>query len=124
MHLNSRLTQQILRVMKITTVFLFTVCLQVSARTNGQNVTLNLKDVPLEKAFTEIKKQTSYTFIYTEGILEKAKLVDLKVSNESIEKVLALLFKEQPLTYTIVDKYVVVKQKPVTVTAKEVLDGF
>ena len=52
---NSWLTSQekhkLLKVMKLTTVLLFIACLHAVAHTNGQTVTLTLKNVPVQKVF-------------------------------------------------------------------------
>jgi hypothetical protein len=39
----------------------------------GQKVSLSTKDGSLEQIFTEIKKQTGYTFVYTDCAIAKSK---------------------------------------------------
>ena len=55
--------KKLLRIMKISAVLLFAACMQVSAKVNSQNVTLSVKNEPLDRVFSEIKKQTGYTFM-------------------------------------------------------------
>ncbi len=107
------LNTQTILVMKLTAILVFVACLQVSAKGFGQTITLSLKDVPLEKVFKEIKKQAGYNFIYSKQQLENTKAIDIHVTNEKVEDVLALCFKDQPITYTIEDNYVVVKNRNV-----------
>lgn len=76
-----------------------------------QSVTLSLKNIPLAKAFKEIQKQTGYSFLYSKEDLEKTQSVNLDVRSQNIESVLNLCFHQQPLTYNIVDKVVIIKRK-------------
>ena len=105
------LTQKLFRVMKITAIFLFAVCLQVSAKTFGQQVTLTVKDVPLKTVFLELNRQTGFNFLYNDEALSKAAPVTISVVNKSLENVLALCFKGQPLSYIIENNSIVVKTK-------------
>jgi len=97
--------------MKLTAILLITAALQVSASGYGQGVTLKLNKAPLESVFREIKKQTGYGFIYAKEQLVNTRAVDLDVKNEQLETVLKLLFKNQPLDYTVQGKFISLKQK-------------
>lgn len=98
-------------IMKLTTIFMLAVCLQANAKGYSQNLTISHQNVALEKVFKEISSQTGYTFIYTEKLLQKGKKVSISTNNASIEQVLKECFKNQSLTYSIVDKYVIIKEK-------------
>src|SRR5882757_3367253 len=123
---------QTLRCMKITAFILFAFCLQVSAITLAQTVTLNERKAPLEKVINEIKHQTGYSFFYNQDWLQQAQPVDVQVKNAPLEKVLKRCFANQPFDYAIVNKTIVLKLKekpaekketavlPVTVTGKVV----
>src|SRR5882724_6805807 len=104
-------TYKVIRVMKLTSIFLLAACLQLSAKGLGQSVTLKLKDAPLEKVFVEIEKQTAYTFVYTDNFLQDARKVTVDISNFSIEKTLEICLKDQPFSYVINDKFIVIKKK-------------
>jgi TonB-linked SusC/RagA family outer membrane protein len=104
-------TKKLLLAMKLTAIILFAACLQVSARGDAQTVSISVKNASLEKVFQEIKKQTGYKFFYEGGILDEAKTVNVSVKNASIEDVLNLCFKDQPLTYTIIEKTILIKRK-------------
>jgi TonB-dependent starch-binding outer membrane protein SusC len=77
----------------------------------SQVVTLSFKDAPLQKVFAEIKKQTGYSFAYSETVLATAKLVNINVTNSRVQYALAVLFQEQPFTYTIIEKIIIIKAK-------------
>jgi len=90
-----------LRIMKAVIVMILVLCLQASAKTYSQELTLSLSNATLEKVFKEIQKQADYHFIYTKDQMEMANKVSLEVKNEKLETVLQVCFKGQPLTYTI-----------------------
>ncbi len=102
---------KILRIMNFTAILLFSCSLQIGARVNLKGVTLRVKNAPLDKVFQEIKKQTGYTFMYTEAMLKEAKKVSMEVNNSSIHEALTICFTSQPFTYEIIDKTVVLQPK-------------
>lgn len=101
-----------LLIMKLTAFLLLTACLQLSAKSNAQEVTLSAKNTSLKKVFEEMRKQTGYLFFYDARELKMSKPVSFSVKNAKMEEVLALCLKDQPLTYTIVNKTVVVRKRP------------
>jgi TonB-dependent starch-binding outer membrane protein SusC len=100
-----------MRIMKITALLVLLGFLHVSATSFSQNVTLSLKNASLEKIFTEIERQTGYNFIYFQNQLDKTRTIDLEAVNLPLESTLELIFKDQPLTYSIERKFIVVKEK-------------
>jgi len=76
----------------------------------NQYVTLNEKNVSLEKVLLQIRSQTGYDFIYNARLLKDSKPVTLIVQNEFFKKVLEEALKEQPLTYTILENTIVLKK--------------
>jgi TonB-dependent starch-binding outer membrane protein SusC len=99
--------------MKISTILILAACLQVSARSFSQNVTLSVKDAPLDKVLNEIKKQTGYEFFYNQELLQKSKRVNMEIKDMPIEYALKECFRDQPLTFSIFKNNVVVKEKTV-----------
>ena len=102
-----------LLIMKLTTVLLLATSLSVGAKGFSQKVSLAEKNATLEKVFKKINRQTGYTFVFTESLLQKSKGINISVKNLSIEEVLEICFNDQPLTYTILNKMVVVKERDV-----------
>ena len=109
-----------LLLMNLTAFFLLTATLQVSAYAVGQNVSLSLKNAPLETAFPEIKRQTGYTFVYADDMLKKANHVSVECTNVPLEQALILCFTNQPFTFTIIEKTIVVKPRdPAAIAATD-----
>ncbi|WP_316793208.1 SusC/RagA family TonB-linked outer membrane protein [Pedobacter frigoris] len=102
---------KILLKLKLTFIILTTVILQVSA-TGFAQITLKEKAAPLEQIIQKIRKQTGYDFFYNAGMLAKANPVTLNVNDASVKEVLDLCFKNQPLTYRIEQKTIVVQYLP------------
>jgi TonB-linked SusC/RagA family outer membrane protein len=106
---------QILRIMKLTTIIITTFLLQVSAAGFAQRITLNETNASLEKIVNQIRKQSGYDFIVNAKSLKSAKLVSIDVKGVSLEEALTLCFSDQPLTYSLQEMTVVIKDKPKTI---------
>ncbi len=102
-------------VMKLTAILLLSACLQVSATGFSQNITLAEKNVSLQKLFKQIHKQTGYQFFYEDEMLNKAGRINIDVKDASLEKVLAICFKDLPLSYSIANNAITVTPKNVDV---------
>jgi len=103
--------KQFLLVMKLTTILLLTALCQVSASVYSQNITIKQKNVSMDAIFKSIEKQSEYVFLYDNLELSKAQKISIDVKNASIGRVLDLCFKDQPLSYKIFDKTIVLKKK-------------
>jgi len=115
------LFKKIMRIMNIS-IFLITVaCLQVSADGFAQSVTVSGENVPIEKIFSSIKNQTGYTFWYNLELVAKAKKLDVNIRNKPLKEALDICFSNQPFTYEIIGKTIVVKEKSHTNPSTTVL---
>jgi TonB-linked SusC/RagA family outer membrane protein len=94
----------------LTIFILFTAFLQISIAASGQLVTINEKNVPLEKVFKEIRKKTGYDFFYDADLIKTIRSISINVENAEIRRVLDLCIDNQPITYTIQDKTIVIKK--------------
>ncbi|WP_049815593.1 SusC/RagA family TonB-linked outer membrane protein [Niastella koreensis] len=109
--------------MKLT-VILFLIAFHVSADGYNQVVTLHKKNAPLTDVFKDIRQQTGYDFFYELTWLEKAKPVNINVSNIPLTDALNLCLKDQPLTFTITGTTIVLKPKPVQLNVFAANTGF
>ena len=98
-------------VMKFSILFIMLACMQVSASSFGQQISISGKRISLEKVFNELKKQSGYTFFYSDKDVSNANKVTIDVKNVDLKQVLHLIFANQPLSFKIIDKTVVVKEK-------------
>ncbi|MEO6524347.1 MAG: TonB-dependent receptor [Mucilaginibacter sp.] len=103
--------KRILLRMKLIALLMFTTFLQASAVGYAQNVTLNEHNVSLVKVFNKIKDQTGYLFLYNQEWITMARKVDIVANKAPLEEVLNACFSNQPLTYAIVNKTIVLQLK-------------
>jgi len=104
-------SHQTILAMKLTAFLLTAALLSAHAGARSQSVTLNCDHTPLKKVFTEIRKQTGYSFFYNYDLLKSAHDVTLSVKDAPLNEVLKLAFADQPLGYVIQNKTVFVAEK-------------
>jgi len=106
--------------------------MQVSANSLAQKVSIKANGQTLSTVLDQLSNQTGYDFAYTSKTIKSAKPVTINVKNEELGSVLTKIFDDQPLEFTIKDKFVTVTSKkpafldklkaaldiPITVTGK------
>lgn len=103
------------KVMRLTAFFLLACCLSVTANGVSQTVTYIAKDAKLADVLSAIEKQTDYSFYYKVEVLEKARPVSVELKDATIDNALSAVFNNQPLSYKMIDKNIVVTEKNKTV---------
>lgn len=96
--------------MRLTVLFIFILCLHAKAAPQTQNITLKERNISLEKALEKIRKQSGYHLVYRHEWVQHAQRINIDVKNASLETVLSACFKNQALSYEVVDKTIVIKQ--------------
>jgi len=107
----SLLTKTLL-IMKLTACLILIATLQVSAKTYAQKISVKGKNISLEKVFDLIKDQTGYAFVYDPALIKQARPVSIDVKDMPLQQALDYCFKEQPFTYEIKYKVIVLKDRP------------
>jgi iron complex outermembrane receptor protein len=97
--------------MKMTVFLLLAACLHVSAAGYAQQISLSVREAPLEKVFKEIQRQSGYSFWYKTRQLNNATKVTLDLKNATLEEALRKCFANQPLDYVIVEQTVVIRPR-------------
>ena len=100
---------------------LLSVC-QLKANVWEQEISISVENAPLEEVFQEIRKQSGYDFIYTSELINQSRPVNLHVSNLPVAIVLDLCLANQPFTY-VVDHKTIILRKKVRVRIVERLNG-
>ncbi|GGA89766.1 SusC/RagA family TonB-linked outer membrane protein [Puia dinghuensis] len=85
--------------------------MQVSAGVSSQTITFSGKNVSLEKVFNAIYKQSGYLVFCDYSLIKDAKKVNIHVRDASVQAVMDECLKDQPLTYEIVDKTIIIEHK-------------
>lgn len=97
--------------MKLTTVLIIVTLLQVSAASFAQKVTYKNSKATLEQIFREIRRQTNYNVLISADNLKDASPQEVDFKNASLEDVLTQILADKPLTYSIEDKSILIKEK-------------
>lgn len=113
---------------KVLLVLLLGIIISVSA--SAQKVTMNLKQVKLEKVFSAITQQTGLTVAYSRTIVNPDRIVTVEAKNQELSKVLNDLFLGTNVNYEIgktkiylEGKLRILNNKPVMRTKKYIRSG-
>ena len=82
-----------------------------SAQTVTGKFSLSFSNAPIENVFKEIRKQSGYSFIYTQEQLKTALPVTVNLKDVTLEAALAACFRGQPFTFIVEGKQIAVKEK-------------
>ncbi|MEO6963914.1 MAG: TonB-dependent receptor [Puia sp.] len=92
--------------MRITTLLLFVSALHVAAKTSAQKINLSDNHISVEQFFSQLEKQTGYSFLLENGIASPDQKLGVHVTNASLEQVLDQTLKPLNLSYRIENKFV------------------
>ncbi len=107
----SRAFTQTLRIMKLTFALILIALLQVNASSFGQKITLRENKTSLEKVLKEIRKQSGYDLLYAGATLANTNSVTVDVKDMPLNAALEKCFKNQPVTFSIVNKTILIEPK-------------
>lgn len=115
-HSNLWLRKKIVRIMKLTTLFILAIVLNVNAKGFSQNSKLNLilNSGSLEDALKQIEEQSDYYFYYNKEDINDVDEVSVNADDEEIQDVLDRLLSDTDLEFRMIDQYIVIKQKDVS----------
>ncbi|MDN5286356.1 MAG: Outer rane receptor protein mostly Fe transport [Mucilaginibacter sp.] len=99
--------------MKLIVLIITIACIQVSAKSYAQLVSVNERNTPLTEIFSKIQQETGYRFFWEENEISNVRL-SVSVKNVSLETALEQVFKGLPFTYSITKKSIVVQKKEPT----------
>ncbi|PWV47704.1 SusC/RagA family TonB-linked outer membrane protein [Chitinophaga sp. S165] len=99
--------------MKLTAILTLVFSLNLSARSYSQTVTITGKHLALYDIFNSISKQTGYEFVYDEKLLQGTGAIDINLKSASLSDVLDKCLKDKPLSYSIMDKIIVIRPRAV-----------
>ncbi len=85
--------------------------LHIHAAARSQLITLSVSKAPLTSVIKQVQAQSGYGFLYTDATLEGTQPVSLSLNRSTLEESLALIFKNQPINYSINEKTVVLERR-------------
>lgn len=75
--------------------------MHLSGKTLSQTVTINVRNVGLKHLFAEVERQTGYTVLYSDEVVERTSAISINVTKIQLEKFLAKVLSPVSLTYRI-----------------------
>lgn len=112
----SCINPKLFRIMKLTFLLCFVALLQVSASSFAQKITLTKVNASLLQTLKDIRAQSGYSIFYDAKLIKKAQTINVSVRDASVEDALKQCFANQPFSYTISQKTIVVISKPAETT--------
>ena len=100
-----------LMIMKCIIVLFFSTLMSVSAASLAQQVTISVKNAPLEQVLDQFRQQSGYNIVYSSDVLDKAGRITIDLKNTNIEDALKQALAGQPLLYEIDGKTILIKEK-------------
>src|SRR5690606_17282749 len=101
--------QQLLLTMKLTAFILLLALMQVSAKSYSQGITLKKEEASVTEILKLIEQQSGYHFLFDKMDIEKASPITVDLKNVSIEEALKKSLENQPLSFKIMQRTIVLK---------------
>ncbi|WP_202111276.1 STN domain-containing protein [Sphingobacteruim zhuxiongii] len=102
----------------IRTVGISMLMLQISISAAGQgNITLRKQRIKANDLIKEIKKQTGYSVLYSNQMLNGERSLQVEFKNASLHKVIGALLKGQNLSYDQQDKTILITSLPASASS-------
>jgi len=104
--------RKLVLIMKLTMFLLIALIVHVSAATTfAQKLTLKKNKSPLQSVLSDIRSQTGFDFLGDAKLIRQANPVTINVKDAPLNEVLDNIFKGQDISYTVVDKTIVLKPR-------------
>ncbi len=94
-------TNQLLLAMRFTAMLLLLGAMHLSGKTLSQTVTLNVRNTSLRHVFAAVEKQTGYTVLYSDDVVQENKTVSMNVTAVPLKDFLTKVLSPVSLTYRI-----------------------
>jgi TonB-linked SusC/RagA family outer membrane protein len=97
--------------MKLTSMLLLAIAMQVSAVSYSQSVTVSGKKLQLKAVFNAIRTQSGFEILYDPNLINKDETVNINVSNVSVTEVLKTCLKDKALDFEIKYNTIIIKPR-------------
>ncbi|SEN05957.1 TonB-linked outer membrane protein, SusC/RagA family [bacterium A37T11] len=101
----------LLRVMKLLIFFITGGFLTIHAASYSQTITLKGQNLTLREALQAIRQQSGYAIFGSNELMKEAKPITVNAQAVPLNKFLDLVFRDQPLTYRMIDNSILVEHK-------------
>ncbi len=104
--------RKLFKVMRLTFFLLFvslTQVIAVNSYSQVTRITLDMKSTTVRDVLYEIESKSEFYFFFNSKLVDVDRKVDIKVTNERIDQLLARLFEGQDVSYTVMDKHIIIQ---------------
>jgi len=100
---NFGINQKLLRIMKLTFLFLFACLLQVSATVYSQNTkfTFDVKNKRVVDILRDIEDQSEFRFFYQREQVNVERKIDLEMTDQTVENILTHIFSDEGIEFQV-----------------------
>ncbi len=91
-----------LLIMKMTCYLMLMMVSGAFAEVKAQRITLSMKNVSIDRVFSEIAKQTNYRFLYSDDVVNNSPLMDVDVKDVAMNEVLDKILGQHLLKYKMI----------------------
>lgn len=108
--------------MRISLALLFAVVLQLSAEdgyAQRTRVAISMNNVSVEQVLNKIEETSDYVFLYNDKTIQKNRIVSVRNNSGKILDILDEVFKGTNVTYTVVDKQIILSTNKLNVTEQD-----
>lgn len=105
------LYEKIVRIMRLTALFMIIGILQIHAHgySQGTLLSLNRPSAPLGSVLKEIERKSDFSIFYRNDQLDLNRKITISVRNASLDSVLRQVLRGQPLSFKIIGHVIVIK---------------
>lgn len=106
--------KKMLLLMKLTWLLIVLSVLQtfaIDTQAQSAQISVDFKNTSIENILQNIEEKSDYYFLYSRSVIDVNRKVDLKVDNQEIETVLALLFENTGVNYSIEGRQIVLSKE-------------
>lgn len=104
-------------------IFLFSLHLSASAYSQNKMLTLDLKDVSVERFVEVVGQQTGLQTMYSAGLVRGVGQISVKVENKELEEVLDMVLSKVHLEYELYNNIILIRAKGENPVGPKVLKG-
>ncbi|WP_432712901.1 carboxypeptidase-like regulatory domain-containing protein, partial [Pedobacter sp.] len=118
------LTSKMLLSIKLTSLSLLMMCIQVSASGFAQQkISITANDISIKNLLKTIEKQTTYRFVYSNQTLAQDKKISLVLHEVSLDEAMKSIWKETDITYALKENNLVIIYSGVKAAQDIVISG-
>ncbi|UGU15482.1 TonB-dependent receptor [Sinomicrobium kalidii] len=98
---------------RLAVLFLFAILLNIHASNYSQNtkISLDFENARVMTVLRAIESKSDFKFLGNAEVIENYPPVSIKVKKKDIFEILDILFKNTTVTYTVIDKQIILKKK-------------